>query len=407
MTDQKKILSLLGLLYDAATSHGQWEAFLNEFSSAFSSGFCQIAYRDKFNDQLSFVNMVGRDKSLLEEVYPTYQQLILKDPRTPFLVNESWHPRYHDSDKNKYIENMLAGRAFRCRDVISDDELQASEFYQKVLSVMKLEYSMGTYFSLSPSCDAIIGLVRTEAEGAFTDEDCELLNELRPHLERAVKLYERLSQLDFERRAALESLNSIGMGVVLVDKTNNLLYANTMAEEIAIDNVDIMNIGQTLQFANTEYTDWFNTSVDEVINQSNEGESNTPRALRISRDSAAPLSLMVSHLSGALLNGEQPISLRPIAIVYISDPSREVVVPLELYKRLYQLTNAEARVLHHIVNGKKVQSVAEHLSVTVATIRKHLRQVFEKTGTSDQSELVRHVMSGPAWVNTQSFSMQH
>lgn len=407
MTDHKKLLSILGLLYDAASNQGQWEPFLDEFASVFSSTFCQLAYRDKFNDQLSFVSMVGGDKKIVEEVFPTYQQLILKDPRVAFLVNEPWHPRYNDSDKNKYIEKMNSGKAYRCREIISSEELHKFEMYQKVLSVIGLEYSMSTYFTLSPSCDAIIGLVRTEDEGNFTDEDCELLNELRPHLERAVNLYERLSQFDFERRTALESLNSIGMGVVLVDQDTSLLYANTMAEEIATNNVDTIKIGQTLLFANTEYTDWFNACVDEVINQSNEGESNTARALRITRESAVPLSLMVSRLSGDLLNSRQSKPDRPIAIVYISDPSREVVVPLKLYKRLYLLTNAEARIMHHIVNGMKVTAIAEHLSVSVATIRKHLRQVFEKTGTADQTELVRHVMSGPAWVNTQSFSMQH
>jgi DNA-binding CsgD family transcriptional regulator len=65
------------------------------------------------------------------------------------------------------------------------------------------------------------------------------------------------------------------------------------------------------------------------------------------------------------------------------------VPPAQLLEALFDLTPAEARVARAIGEAQPPEDVAGALGVSVETVRKQLRAVFAKTGTSRQAELVR------------------
>ena len=61
--------------------------------------------------------------------------------------------------------------------------------------------------------------------------------------------------------------------------------------------------------------------------------------------------------------------------------------PMEKYARL------RAALL---ASGYRLEQVAEILGIAYETVRKHLKQIFGKTGTYRQAELVRILVTGPA-----------
>ena len=60
---------------------------------------------------------------------------------------------------------------------------------------------------------------------------------------------------------------------------------------------------------------------------------------------------------------------------------------------LYELTPTEARVLVAIASGKNRAAAAVALGIADSTVKTHLTRIFEKTGTSEQSELAKLVAS--------------
>lgn len=62
---------------------------------------------------------------------------------------------------------------------------------------------------------------------------------------------------------------------------------------------------------------------------------------------------------------------------------------VSLLQRLYGLTKSEAQVALLVMRGEGLSPIAEKLSVSLTTVRTHLRHVFEKTGIHRQAELVR------------------
>jgi DNA-binding CsgD family transcriptional regulator len=86
----------------------------------------------------------------------------------------------------------------------------------------------------------------------------------------------------------------------------------------------------------------------------------------------------------------------PAALLFIGDPERSVRFDQTRIARLYGLSRAESRVAALLASGYRLEQVAESLDIAYETVRKHLKQIFGKTGTYRQAELVRMLVTGPA-----------
>src|SRR5262245_24375326 len=61
---------------------------------------------------------------------------------------------------------------------------------------------------------------------------------------------------------------------------------------------------------------------------------------------------------------------------------------IDLLRRHFGLSPAEARLALHLVAGATLRSAEVKLSINYETARTHLKNIFNKTGTSRQAELV-------------------
>jgi DNA-binding CsgD family transcriptional regulator len=74
----------------------------------------------------------------------------------------------------------------------------------------------------------------------------------------------------------------------------------------------------------------------------------------------------------------------------VSDPRW---LPREsLLTELHGLTPAEARLALELLQGHRLTEAARRLGISRNTAKTHLQRVFEKTGVTRQSELMRLLM---------------
>ena len=69
--------------------------------------------------------------------------------------------------------------------------------------------------------------------------------------------------------------------------------------------------------------------------------------------------------------------------------------PIDLLKCHFGLTPAEARLALHLVAGETIRSAAVKLSISYETARTSLKNIFRKTGTCRQAELVIVILAAP------------
>ena len=66
---------------------------------------------------------------------------------------------------------------------------------------------------------------------------------------------------------------------------------------------------------------------------------------------------------------------------------------LSVAQAVFGLSDGQLRVARHIANGAGLKSTAEALGISVNTARTHLSRLYEKTGVSSQTALVKLLLS--------------
>jgi DNA-binding CsgD family transcriptional regulator len=80
-----------------------------------------------------------------------------------------------------------------------------------------------------------------------------------------------------------------------------------------------------------------------------------------------------------------------VAAVFVRKAGLDLPPPPVVIAQQFQLTPAELRVLFCVVEISGLAEVADVLGLSEATVRTHLRHIFEKTETHRQADLVRLV----------------
>ena len=87
---------------------------------------------------------------------------------------------------------------------------------------------------------------------------------------------------------------------------------------------------------------------------------------------------------------------KPEAVVLLLiDTEQRTKVSGETLVRLYNLTPSETRVALMLIDGKRLDQIAEELEVAQTTVVFHLKNLFRKTDTNRQADLIRVLLSVP------------
>lgn len=220
--------------------------------------------------------------------------------------------------------------------------------------------------------------------------------------------YFRLWQLDRVRARRVEALETAldlnDMGVFLVDRSGDLLFANETGRAI-------LDKGEGLRrhrnsFRATDLSDSLRLQVvlDHVMNFNSTPSARRDRAqatplVALQRDDAAPLMLSVMPTNRA---PKEPGDAA--AIVFALDPETDIdrlILPL---CSLYRLTAVESELLQLMVKGTTIAVASEVLRLKEQTARGYLKQIFVKTGTNRQSELMRLMLSSMIRTSSRVFT---
>jgi DNA-binding CsgD family transcriptional regulator/PAS domain-containing protein len=204
---------------------------------------------------------------------------------------------------------------------------------------------------------------------------------LAPHLDRAARLQMRLNLVTLRSELVSGALDSLTLGVIVVDQAGSKIWHNRRAEEIATDPKVLTFSGPRLVGRDASSTQ----SVRDLICRAVAGE---PGLLPIERDSSKPLLLLATPLRPA---GMYDVMARPdeigYGVVFVSDPDRTDNFTVESLQRAFDLTYREAQTAIAIARGQGLKIAARAMGVAPTTARSQLQQVFAKTGTNHQAEL--------------------
>ena len=235
---------------------------------------------------------------------------------------------------------------------------------------------------------ASVNLVFAKAPSTRRRAIAEQLGALRPMIDAYLKLWQR-SRADARRTTALHSaLNSIDIGIIAIDRTARIIFANEAATGHLASGEHLRRNGDSLSAV--ELRDALSLQValsHTLARQSGSNTAATRRAPILAlRSPRSEHSILLSFIPAGAASGEAD---EAAAIVCIVDPRLDTIRQLQPVCKLYGLSPVETGLVCHIANGESLLEAATALRIKEKTARGYLQQIFSKTGCKRQADLVR------------------
>jgi DNA-binding CsgD family transcriptional regulator len=160
-------------------------------------------------------------------------------------------------------------------------------------------------------------------------------------------------------RSALDLLQRLGCGGVVLDDPGRVLARNDVAEKL---------------------TSHWNGALPAEVQRIVEGLADAPGKVAWLDKRRLPLIL---HLIS-----QPPTAAATTRLLVLIDPGQPAKIDETVLRSLFSLTQTEAKLAARLARGERVSAVARARGVAVGTVRSQLRTIFSKTRTKSQAGLV-------------------
>jgi DNA-binding CsgD family transcriptional regulator len=183
----------------------------------------------------------------------------------------------------------------------------------------------------------------------------------------------------------LTAMNSLNLGILIVDNECRITFANDYATQLLRSSK-----GTPIRNPRGRDASPFNKRLREAIS---DGGHRIDGLFAL--NNVGTNSLVVQMVPYRSKDPDQAGASG--SILFVSDASATPDLDLGPTAKLYGLTRAELRLLEALLSGATVGGYAKKWSLTQNTVKGHLVQLFRKTQTCRQSELVLRVLANPVF----------
>ncbi|WP_095089804.1 helix-turn-helix transcriptional regulator [Mesorhizobium sophorae] len=317
--------------------------------------------------------------------------ILMKTPGpVPFAVLSGLDPALMPTLNARHLNNVWrqhmvtlpVGIPAASDSFVSLDQVRRTDFYGEILEPWDIGHSALFALDDMPTFHVAMSINRSTRRGPFTSTELEASQELLPHLRRAMQLRLLLERSRRQEKLALETLDKLAAGVVILDSQARVLFANMAAQEIAAAGDVLVLTDGTVRPRQREQCDFFRRLIGSAIAGGAGGSlllsSSSPRL---------PVSALVSPLAGALALSLAAQGRPGAAAVLLSDPEVQAAASTERLRALYKLSTTEARVAWLVMRSGSIGRAARALALSPETVRTHLKHIYAKTGVNRQSAL--------------------
>jgi DNA-binding CsgD family transcriptional regulator len=364
---------------------------IDEFSGLVSSIHHAVMNSDEWPNVLArLAHVVGATTGTLVVSQPRSRRLSAVSIGADLAAVARYHEHYGRLDPIvRALEGARVGTVLTPGTVVARAQMKRQEFF--VDWAFPSGVGDGIFASVSRDSSIVCSLILAgpvRSEDLATPERVRLVGQLAPHLKQAVQMQAVVEAIRLERDSALDTLDRVPYGIVVLSPEGTARLANRAALEITAMQDGIAVGVHGVRAAARDADASLQALITRISrDRDGTGSSGMVRVRRPSgRRSFVVLAIPCSRARVAYLAGIPDAAGVLIAIV---DPDREPRLPAAVLEDLFDLTPAEAAVAIRILSCDGLKAVADSLGVTLSTVRIHLQRVFEKTEVHRQSELVR------------------
>ena len=298
-----------------------------------------------------------------------YNEVNLRKHRTAFFLEPRIHLRdsveifnrhAHEHPLIRYHAGTMDGGPTTISDFLTQRQLHPLGLYNEFFRPLGVEYQMAVTLHRAP--DLIVALALNRARRDFSERDRVVLAALRPHLARAYRNAERLTELRRELDLVIQGVEASGIAVVRLTRDGRLEKPTpTVVERLTAcfgpRALGRLGLPEPLRC-------WIHRQASHC-NPEN-GRLRAP--MIVEKDSRRFVLTLVGSTA------------RPFLLI----EERRPAVDRDSLRAL-GLTDREADVLGWVAQGKTDAETGTILGISRRTVAKHLEHIFQKLGVETRT----------------------
>jgi DNA-binding CsgD family transcriptional regulator len=385
------VSKLLGHLYEAAACPEHWTEFFRELGNRFSEHKSFFILVDSENPG-SIEMLYGESDTDHAQVYTEY-----------FFQHDVLYQRFN---RAKQIHGEWIGTS---QSVISDHDYHKSMIYNELALPNGAPYQCGVALGgLNEGLEGGLTICKGSGGGPFSSDDVALLTILAPHMKRALNLHRTLSNERAQAAELRHAVDALNLVLISLDRQGRVLRTTSAARALLQLRDGLWLDGERLR-AGVPKED---THLSQLIagasaTGAGRGEAFAMRRSTATAPEAGATPLWTPSAGGAMLISRTPpkrplqlvvtpfysseilLAEHPAALILLSDPDGQTVSRASILGALYNLSPAECRMADLLAKGIPIADVADKMRTTVGTARFRLKEIFRKTNTSRQAQLIQ------------------
>jgi len=365
--------ALIGIIYDAATDPGLWPDVLKQLAQLTASDSGILLYQD---NQLKFAN--------------SFSSYGLSD-----YWLQKYNAEYGESDPSlAIIASVPTGQLTSTHLASDNDFFYDSKTYKEFYLPQNIKHLAGSCLIKNEHRSALIGLQRSSEKPEFELETLATLGEIVPHIQRALHIRKLFIEAQAKSDSMAEGINNIQTGIFLFDNTGHVIFTNDSAKAIIKHHPAIKLSEGSLLATSSLSKRKLSLAIKEAVQNGLNLTHQTPAsfALKHSDASSLPILVMPIHQSNFSESFMQGIAT---AIMMITNPEHMFLTSPELLSTVYDFTHTEAQIAIDLTNALTPAGIAKSRTVSEATVRTHIRAIYNKMGITSHAQLVKTILSSP------------
>ena len=349
---------------------------------------------DSWKDLIGLIKVSTQSQAGVMLITHDHDHDIIKSHSPDFQISSDVRDAFEKSEwitaalPEEWSKDHLDKGVVLGTDLVPQEKMRTTPFYQEILDSLGLEYLMAGVSLYGSDYRTLLKFFREQRQDNYSPENTHLLAGLMPEIRQMMRFTERLYERMVVETAETKAGAPSGAATIIVNDKGKVVHANAAAEKLlsegkvlsakqdhlyAIDTVDRNRLSQTMASAIGSY----GTPTQGCSLIGGTGETGVHQLLSL------PVPL------------EEPpfpwMDTLRVAAVVIIDPVRKVSVNANILKTLYNITPAEVDLVNAMANGVKPAQYAASVGKSIPTVQTQRQSIFQKTGVSNQLELMSHL----------------
>ena len=369
MDEATRLATVIGGVYDASLDPALWSTVLGEVRDFVGGSAAGIVAKDAAANRGAVCFDDGGFEPDYTELY--FERYVTLDPCTTGHFFST-------------VDNPVS-----TVDLIPRDAFLETRFYKEWAKPQGFVDYIAAAIDKSMTTAVVFNVIRRHHDGMFDEAAKHRVRLIAPHIRRSVLIGRTIDLKAAETTSLADAFDGLAAAMFLVEGNGRIVHANAAGHAIVRGGDFLHAANGRLVARHAETNQLLRNALTAAENGDAALGTKGIGLLFTTRDGESYVAHVLSLKSGARRRAGSAYAAA--AAIFVHKAALEVSSPPETIARHYRLTPAELRVLLAIVEVGGVPEVAEVLGVADTTVKTHLGNLYGKTGTSRQADLVKLV----------------